>query len=168
MSTVRHATPFLLTLLLTLLLILPAAQAQEMAIDTADRRIYAVEGEFAFYREMLESAITDEGLVINAVGNIAGMLDRTGGDLGGAGSIYLHGESLEFCSAVYSRRMMEADPHSIVFCPYVIAIYELTAEPATIYIGYQRLPIVDDENASETLQAVEDLLDRIANNAMAF
>jgi uncharacterized protein (DUF302 family) len=164
MSIVRHA----ILSLLALFLILPAAQAQETALETADRRIYAAEGEYLFYREMLESAITDEGLVINAVGNIAAMLDRTGGDLGGGESLYLHGESLEFCSAVYSRRMMEADPHSIVFCPYVIAIYELAAEPGTIYIGYQRLPIAGDERARETLQAVEDLLDRITNNAMAF
>jgi uncharacterized protein (DUF302 family) len=116
---------------------------------------------------MLESAITDEGLVINAVGNIATMLERTGADLGGE-KLYLHGESLEFCSAVYSRRMMEADPHSIVFCPYVIAIYELAAEPDTIYIGYQRVPIVGDETSRQALQDVEDLIDRITNNAMAF
>ena len=152
---------------LVLLLILPATQAQEMVLETDDRRIYATEGEYAFYREMLESAITDEGLVINAVGNIAAMLERTAADLGGE-KLYLHGESLEFCSAVYSRRMMEADPHSIVFCPYVIAIYELATEPGTIYIGYQRVPIVGDETSRKALQDVEDLIDRITNNAMAF
>ena len=152
---------------LALLLILPATQAQEMVLETDDRRIYATEGEYAFYREMLESAITDEGLVINAVGDIGTMLERTGADLGGE-TLYLHGESLEFCSALYSRRMMEADPHNIVFCPYVIAIYELTAEPDTIYIGYQRVPIVGDEASRKALQDVEDLIDRITNNAMAF
>ena len=152
---------------LALLLLLPVTQAQEMILETDDRRIYTVEGEYAFYRDMLESAITGEGLVINAVGNIATMLERTGADLGGE-SLYLQGESLEFCSAVYSRRMMEADPHSIVFCPYVIAIYELATEPDTIHIGYQRVPIVGDEASRKALQDVEDLLDRIANNAMAF
>ncbi|MFO8004162.1 DUF302 domain-containing protein [Thioalkalivibrio sp.] len=163
MSIVRLA--FLSTL--ALLLLLPATQAQEMILETEDRRIYTVEGEYAFYRDMLESAITGEGLVINAVGNIATMLERTGADLGGE-NLYLQGESLEFCSAVYSRRMMEADPHSIVFCPYVIAIYELATEPDTIHIGYQRVPIVGDEASRKALQDVEDLLDRIANNAMAF
>lgn len=153
---------------LALLLVLPSAQAQELVLETDDRRIYAIEGEFDFYREMVESAITDEGMVINAVGRIAEMLDRTGGDIGAGESIYLHGESLEFCSAIYSRRMMEADPHSIVFCPYVIAIYELVQEPGTIFIGYQRVPIVGDEASRNALQDVEDLLDRVVNNAMAF
>jgi uncharacterized protein (DUF302 family) len=151
-----------------LLLALPPVQAQELALETDERRIYSIEGEFDFYREMVESAITDEGMVINAVGLIAQMLDRTGGDLGGGKRIYLNGESVEFCSAIYSRRMMEADPHTVVFCPYVIAIYELADEPGTIYIGYQRVPIVGDEASRSALQEVEDLLDRVVNNAMAF
>lgn len=153
---------------LALLLALPAAQAKELALDTEDRRIYAIEGDYDFYREMVESAIAGEGMVINTVGHIAEMLDRTGGDLGAEGSIYLHGESLEFCSAIYSRRMMEADPHSIVFCPYVIAIYELSAEPGTVYVGYKRVPIVGDEETRAALENVEELLDRVVDNATAF
>jgi uncharacterized protein (DUF302 family) len=154
--------------MLALLLALPAAQAQELVLETDERRIYSITGEFDFYREMVESAITDEGMVINAVGRVAEMLDRTGADLGIGEQVYLNGESLEFCSALLSRRMMEADPHSIVFCPYVIAIYELVDEPGTVYVGYQRVPIVGDEATRKALQDVEDLLDRVINNAMAF
>ena len=164
MHTLRTA----MLLLLPLLLGLPPTLAQDVALETDERRIYAIEGEFEYYREMLENAITEEGLVINAVGNIGAMLDRTGGDLGAGESLYLNGHSLEFCSAVFSRRMMEADPHSIVFCPYVIAIYELASEPGMIYIGYQRMPVVGDDPSRKALQDVENLLDRIANNAMAF
>jgi len=153
---------------LALLLALPAAQAQELVLDTDERRIYSITGEFDFYREMVEFAITDEAMVINAVGRIAEMLDRTGTDLGIGERVYLNGESLEFCSALLSRRMMEADPHSIVFCPYVIAIYELVDEPGTVYVGYQRVPLVGDEATRKALQDVEDLLDRVVNNAMAF
>jgi uncharacterized protein (DUF302 family) len=153
---------------LALLLAAPAVQAQVLALETDERRIYAVEGEFAFYREMVESAITDQGMVVNAVGLIAQMLDRTGGDLGTGERIYLNGESVEFCSAIYSRRMMAADPHTIVFCPYVIAIYELADEPGTIYVGYQRVPIVGDEASRTALQDVEDLLERVVTNALAF
>ncbi len=156
-----------LLFLAALLLGIPSAQAQDPVIDTDERRIYAIDGEFGFYREMVESAITDQGLVVNYVGHIATMLDRTGGVEPGAG-LYRNGESLEFCSATYSRRMMEADPHSIVFCPYVIAVYELTAEPGTIHIGYQRVPIIGDAASQQALQDVEDLIERIIDNAMAF
>lgn len=153
---------------LAILLVLPFSHAQELVLDTEDRKIYSIEGEFDFYREMLESAITDEGMVINAVGRIAEMLDRTGTDLGLGERVYLNGESLEFCSALLSRRMMEADPHSIVFCPYVIAIYERVEQPGTIFIGYQRVPIVGDKATREALRDVDALLDRVVNNAMAF
>ena len=165
-------TPRLMIILMLLLISSIAGisvSAQERVIDTEDRRTYAVPGgDFAFYREMVESAIADQGMVVNNVGRIAEMLDRTGADLGGGTQLYLHGESIEFCSAIYSRRMMEADPHSIVFCPYVIAVYELAAEPGTVYIGYQRLPRVDDPATQQALQDVETLLERIVQAAMEF
>lgn len=162
---IRHAAN---ALLLAAALGFGPALSQDVAIETGERRIYSIQGEFEFYREMLESAITDEGLVINVVGDIGGMLDRTGSDLGAEERLYIHAHSLEFCSALFSRRMMESDPHSVVFCPYVIAIYELAAEPGTVYMGYQRMPIVGDDASQSALQDVEDLMDRIVNNALSF
>jgi len=154
---------------LALLSIGPASlAAQEVYLETEDRRIYVIEGEFEFYREMLESAVGDQGMVVNYVGRIGAMLDRTGADLGASEQLYGNAESLEFCSAVYSRQMMTADPHTIVFCPYVIAIYELAGAPGTIYIGYQRMPQGTDPETQAALQAVEALLDRVVNAALEF
>lgn len=153
-------------LLLTLLVL--SANAYELVQDTEDRRTYRIAGEYPFYREMLEDAITSEGLVINATGDIAGMLDRTGADLGDGTRLYQQAESFEFCSAIYSRKMMQADPHSIVFCPYVIAIYELASDPGTIYMGFKRMPHAEDPSIALTLKEVDALKDRIIQNAMAF
>jgi uncharacterized protein (DUF302 family) len=147
--------------------LLPAT-AQTLVLDTTDRRTYSIEGEYAFYREMLEDAISAEGLVVNAVGNISGMLERTGADLGATTVLYRHAESFEFCSAVYSRRMMEADPHSIVFCPYVVAIYELAAEPGVVYLGFKRLPRTGNPAIDAAHDEVDALKDRIIDQAMAF
>ncbi|MFN4264031.1 MAG: DUF302 domain-containing protein [Thioalkalivibrionaceae bacterium] len=143
------------------------AQAQTMVLDTDDRRIYSIEGEWSLYRELVEDAITQQGMVINTVGHIASMLERTGAAVGGE-PIYRHGEALEFCSAVYSRRMMEADPHAIVFCPYVIAVYELQSEPGTVYIGYQKTPVVGDEATQSALNEVNALIERVVQGAIAF
>lgn len=143
-------------------------QAQTLVMDTADRRIHQLEGDFEFYREMLENAIAGEGLVINTIGYIAEMLDRTGADLGAQTSLYRHGISVEFCSARYSRAMMEADFHSIVFCPYVITLYEGTAQPGILYLGYQRMPAVTDATANQTLRDIDALLERIVQETLAF
>ena len=146
----------------------PPLSAQTVFQETADRKTYVIEGEFEFYREMLEAAIGDQGMVVNFIGRIGEMLDRTGADMGITDPIYENAEALEFCSAVYSRQMMAADPHSIVYCPYVIAIYELAGAPGTVYIGYQRMPSATDPATQQALSAVEALLDRIVNAALEF
>lgn len=139
----------------------------ETVIETEERVVYSTEGEFDFYYEMIQDSIAAEGLVINNRGYIADMLDRTAGEESGEG-IYLNGMSVDFCSATYSRATMEADPHNITFCPYVIAIYELSDEPGTVYVGYQRVPEIGDEASEEALRDVNELVDRIVQNALSF
>lgn len=143
------------------------ASAYETYMETDERIIYKTEGEFDFYFEMIEEAIGSEGLVINNVGHIADMLDRTGGHEKGEG-IYLNGRSVDFCSATYSRATMEADPHNMLFCPYIITVYELSDEPGTIYIGYTPVPEIGDKDSKKSLRDVNELVDRIVKEALAF
>ncbi|PYG02746.1 MULTISPECIES: hypothetical protein [unclassified Thioalkalivibrio] len=164
----RRVTAGLPALALTAALAFPLpALAYEVVEESEERVIYSVEGDFDHYFEMVEFAIETEGLVINNVGHIADMLDRTAGQESGEG-IYLNGRSVDFCSATYSRATMEADPHNITFCPYVIAIYELAAEPGTIYMSYQRVPQIGDEASQESLGDVNELVDRIVTEALMF
>ncbi|MDH5649023.1 MAG: DUF302 domain-containing protein [Gammaproteobacteria bacterium] len=121
---------------------------------------------FESVRDAVKLAITDRGLVINNVSHIGNMLARTGKDLGAKKEIYKHAEALEFCSASVSRATMEADPHNIVFCPYVIAVYEITTEPGTIYISYRRPEIVGNEGSQQALKAVEKLLADIVRDTL--
>ncbi|MGM0552919.1 MAG: DUF302 domain-containing protein [Pseudomonadota bacterium] len=139
----------------------------ETVIETEERVVYSIEGEFDFYFEMVQEAIAAEGLVINNMGHIADMLDRTSDQEQGEG-VYLNGMSVDFCSATYSRATMEADPHNITFCPYVIAVYELSDEPGTVYMGYQRVPETGDSDSEEALRDVNALVDRIVQNALSF
>jgi uncharacterized protein (DUF302 family) len=138
------------------------------AVDTSHNRVQSVEGDFADVREFLEMAIIDRGMVINNVAHIGNMLERTAGDIPGAKPIYLHAEALEFCSALISRAMMEADPHHITYCPYVIAVYELIEQPGTIYIGYRRPALPEDAPAAtrEVMERVEALLAEIVADTL--
>ncbi len=129
-------------------------------------KLYTVKGTFEDVREYIELAITDRGMIINNVSHIGNMLARTGKDLGASKKIFEKAEALEFCSATLSRRMMEADPHNIVFCPYIIAIYTLPGETDTVYVAYRRpLPVGSPESRA-ALQAVEKLLDDIIRDAV--
>lgn len=151
-----------------LLLVALLFSASAWAVDTSHNRVQSTDGEFADVREFVEMGITERGMVINNVAYIGNMLERTAGDISGAKPIYLHAEALEFCSALISRRMMEADPHNITYCPYVIAIYELAAQPGTIYVGYRRpaVPADASEATRDAMQQVEQLLADIVADAL--
>lgn len=127
---------------------------------------YSTRGDFNSVRENLELAITERGMVISGVSHVGEMLERTGKDLGAGGPLYRHAEIVEFCSAVLSRRMMEADPHNIVSCPFGIAIYVLPEEPDMVYVAYRRPVSSASEKSKEAAQAVEELIKGIVKDSL--
>jgi len=159
--------PHLLIALLASLLVFSqqSIAAFEPVIETEHMRVYSTEGKFETYREALEMAITNRGIVINNVAYIGNMLKRTAADVGGK-PLYEEGEALEFCSAVISRNMMVADIHNIVFCPYIVAVYVTADEPGTVYVSYRRPIPVGDDASKESLAAVEELLEEIVHETL--
>ena len=127
---------------------------------------YTVVSDFETIRDQVADAITERGMVINNVSHIGNMLERTRKDLGIGEHIYLHAEALEFCSAVVSRNTMEADPHNIVFCPYVMAVYELKQEPGKIHVTYRKPLRLGSGVGSTVMKQVGKLLDDIAKEAI--
>ena len=127
---------------------------------------YTVQGKFEHVRDDLELAITGRGIKINNIAHIGNMLSRTGKDLGAKKQIFLHAEAFEFCSATVSRDTMEADPHNIVFCPYVIAVYVLPEQPDRVYLAFRRPLLVGTEASKASLRAVEKLLEDIVSDVV--
>lgn len=143
------------------------AAAGSRAVAAGDYMVlHRVKGTFEDVRSLIEIAITDRGMVINNVAHIGNMLDRTGKDIGAGRQVYLKAEALEFCSATVSRRMMEANPHNIVFCPYIIAIYVLPEAPDMVHVAYRRPLPVGSEESQAALRAVEELLQGIVRDAI--
>lgn len=130
---------------------------------------YSTEANFERVRDDLQEAILARGLVIDHTSYIAKMLDRTGKDVGSSQVIFAdgRGQIFSFCSAVTSRKTMEADPHNIVFCPYAIAVYSTAAEPKKVYVTYRRPAAPGGSEASRAaLNEVETLLDGLAREAL--
>jgi hypothetical protein len=90
-----------------------AAQAEDYAV-------YESESSFEDVMDALKLAIEERGMYINNVMHMGEMLDRTGKDLGMDEQIYTHADSIEFCSAVLSRKMTAEDPTRIVNCPFIV------------------------------------------------
>ncbi len=122
---------------------------------------YALKADFADVMEDLELAITGQGLVINHVSHIGNMLERTRSAAESSKRLFLEAKAVEFCSATLSRKMMEADPHNIIFCPYIIFIYVLPEQPDIVWLAYRRPTPVGSLASRNALSAVESLLDEI-------
>ncbi len=141
----------------------PAPQTPAAGLSTS----YSKAAQFEDVRDDLKAAIENRGLVIDHTSHIHDMLERTGKDLGTTTAVYVNAESYMFCSAVVSRRTMEADPHNIVFCPYVIAVYTVLNEPDKVYVAYRRpQQPAGTPQSQASLKAVEELLDGIAREAL--
>ena len=128
--------------------------------------MFVTEDGYEVIRDNLEQAIIGRGLVVSSISHVGDMLARTDLDLGTNQQIYAHAEVLEFCSYALSRRMMEADPANIVFCPYGIAIFERADQPGKVYLGHRRLQGLGSGVVNETMKEIDALLDDIIQEAM--
>lgn len=101
-------------------------------------------GSFSEVKDNVVLAIQSRGYKIDYTAYIGNMLERTAKDVGATKRVYGNAEALQFCSAVVSRKMMENDAANIAYCPYVIALYTLPADPKTVYVVYRKgLPEID-------------------------
>ena len=118
-------------LLSALVLTATAAVAEDAAI------VHPFDGSFEDATFSVETAIVGQGLVIDHVSHVGDMLNRTGADVGSTAAIFDRADVFTFCSAIVSRRVMEADPMNIVHCPYGIFVAE---RGGTVTVGHRSYP----------------------------
>ncbi len=159
-----------LVLIISIFWLSGCSAAQEPAAtgakETSPVVLYSSDNDFEFVTQDIKIAIQNRGLVIDHTSHIADMLERTGKDLGTPKRLYLKGEAYSFCSAVLSRKMMDADWRNIVFCPYSLAVYVTPEEPKRVYAGFRRLPLVGSDSSKAALKEVNNLLDGILREAL--
>lgn len=107
----------------------------------------------------VEDAIIGRGLVVDWISHISEMLDRTATDVGSTTVIYENAQTFLFCSASLSRKMMEADPMNIGYCPYGIFVAEIADGSGRVLVGYRNQP-------EGVMQEVQVLLDEIVQVAI--
>jgi uncharacterized protein (DUF302 family) len=155
----RWALIALFAVVTAAILLASAAAAQEL-------KTYRKKAAFDDVKFDLTNAITNRGLVVDSNGNVGGMLDRTGKDVGSTKQVYRKAEYFVFCSARLSREMMEADAANAGFCPFVVFMYEPAAKPGEVVVGYRPLPAAGNAASKKALAAVNALLDGIAKDAV--
>jgi uncharacterized protein (DUF302 family) len=134
-------------------------------------RVREAPGRFADVIEGVKDAITAGGYVVDYVGHLNTMLERTSETVGsitptGAKSPYRAAEYVQFCAAKITHEAVSANPLAIANCPYVIFVYELERSPGTIHVGY-RTPVRATSMISQRINdRIEKLLDDIAVAAL--
>lgn len=147
----------LLAMLLTPLRVL--AQQAPVAHFTA-------KGSYDEIKQLLVIAIENQGLVVDHRSNVGEMLARTGKDLGEGRKLYEQAEVLQFCSASYSRQMMDANPQLLAFCPFGVGIYTLPGESGSVHLVYRRMTVKGlKPAAAEALERIDGVLKEIAEEA---
>lgn len=117
---------------------------------------YPYDGSFEDAAFSVESAIVDKGLVIDYVSHVGEMLSRTGADIGSDVKLFEEADIFVFCSAVVSRKVMEADPMNIAHCPYGIFVADREGQ---VFVGYRNYP-------AGPMQEVQALLEEIVQEAI--
>ena len=135
------------------------------ASEPSGLKIYQVEDDFADVQDALKAGIEEQGLVVKEVSNVGEMLLRTGKDLGETQVLYAQAVNLEFCSAVYSRKMMAADPFNLVHCPFVISLFTLPKTPGMVHVMYQ-VPMARPGKEAAWVVEMAALLARIVEDVV--
>ena len=116
---------------------------------------YTTDASFEDTAFAVEQAIVGRGLVVDHVSHVGAMLARTRSDVGSDVELFDAADVFIFCSAVTSRRVMEADPLNVAYCPYGIFVADRAGE---VTVGFQNYP-------EGPMQEVQTLLDEIVQEA---
>ena len=133
---------------------------------------YSKQGQFDEVLQDLQDAIINRGYVIDYVGNVDLMLERTSEAASsvtaeGAKSPYLNAKFVQFCSAKLTHEAVSASPLNLAICPYVTFAFETRSEPGKVTVGYRR-PIPGPSKATKkAFGKIEGLLDEITKEAAA-
>lgn len=153
----------LLAIGITLLAVLSPARADTGTLTDA-AYLVTVEKDFEDVMLDLESAVIDQGLVVDYTGHIGDMLARTG-DAVGAASPYGNAQYLQFCSSKLTHAAVAADPANLSICPYVVFAYVTAVESGQVIVGYRRPVGADSDASRDALAEIEALLKAIVDEA---
>ena len=140
-----------------------AAIALAAAVSTAPATVLAgepaktiktVTGDFDEVFGDLQDAVINRGLVIDYVGDVGKMLERTAEAATDSDTAtpYLNARYLQFCSAAITHEAVGADVHNLAMCPYVVFAYQTRAAPGEISLGYRQVTLAPAA-ASQAAQA---------------
>lgn len=145
-----------------------AAAPTSALAGAPDETIKTVAGEFDDVFGDLQDAVINRGLVIDYVGDVGKMLERTADAAKASDSKppYLHARYLQFCSAALTHEAVDADVHNLAMCPYVVFAYQTRARPDEVSVGYRQVTLAPAATSQAAQAKVHALLEAVVNEAV--
>ncbi len=121
--------------------------------------VYSTQEEFEYITDNVRNAIIERGMTIANETHASEMLNRTAPDLGIETNVFLDAQSIEFCSAMISHKLVAANPSNMVLCPFTISIYVTSEDPDIVYVAFK--PPTAGAESAKVQQEIETLLQEI-------
>ena len=153
----------IILLLITVISLTACAQQPESNSSSEQAsyvKTYSTESSFDDAKDDLLMAIEGHGLVVSYTSHAQEMLDRTAEVAGVTTPVYDRAEIILFCKADLSHKLVAANPHNIVLCPYAIAIYTLHQKPETVYLSF-REPEASEATTKPIRQLLVDIIEEV-------
>jgi len=128
-------------------------------------RVKIVQGSYEEVFQNLQDAVIDAGLVIDYVGHVDRMLDRTATAVDNGTSPYLHARYLQFCSAPLTHKAVSADVNNFAICPLVVFAFETKASPGNVSMGFREPAMVKSSRSQAVAADLNALLKSIIDAA---
>ena len=123
-------------------------------------------GEFADVWLQVQDAVQDRGFVIDYMGNVGGMLDRTASVSSSGSKVpYKNARYLQFCSSKLTHEAVAVDINNIAMCPLVVFAYESTQAPGKVMVGFGKVTGAGGAANVKELAKTNALLESIVNEA---
>ena len=140
-----------------------------------ERREYTIQykdGDFEDVFQDLQDAIVNQGLVIDYIGHVNKMLERTASvssqNTGSATKTpYLNAKYVLFCSSALTHEAVGLKPQNLATCPFVIFVYQTYERPDRVAIGYRNPEMGMPGPTRFVMEKVKLLLETIVDEAMS-
>jgi uncharacterized protein (DUF302 family) len=164
--SVQTPTVYRISAIWMILLVFFATLSAEISV-AADSPVKTlrVEGVFEEVRDAVKLSIENKGINIAHTLPAGEMLNGTAKDFGIDRNVFLHAETVEFCSARISHQLAQANHENIVLCPFTISIYVLTNDPGHVYLSYRRPFALDNEKSQAAVNEVVQLMESVISEA---
>ncbi len=142
-----------------------------LSASSQARYTMTVEAEFDDVFFDLKEQIIGKGLVVEHIGHVGKMLERTSVAVIGSNNnhikTYKFAKYLQFCSATLTHHASGKDAANLSICPFVLYAYETTKQPGKVTIGYRNPDFGDMDQSDPLFTKIHAFLKQLVDDIVA-